>query len=193
FRRGFSDAFPPRVLQEARALPDRVLPEDRRDRVDLRPTRLVTIDGPDAKDIDDAIFVERVGKGYRLIVAIADVAHYVRAGSVLDEEAFLRGTSVYFPEMVLPMLPTELSNGICSLNPGVDRLCMVAEILYDAEGRVQSAELYQAVMRSHARCTYQEVAALLRGETTRLEAFETDLRNAAALAAKLRERRLERG
>lgn len=193
FRRGFSDAFPPRVLQEARALPDRVLPEDRRDRVDLRPTRLVTIDGPDAKDIDDAIFVERVGKGYRLIVAIADVAHYVRPGSVLDEEAFLRGTSVYFPDLVLPMLPPELSNGICSLNPGVDRLCMAVEIIFDGEGRVKTAELYQGVMRSHARCTYQEVAALLRGEATSIDEFERELRSAAALAAKLRERRLERG
>lgn len=193
FRRGFSDAFPPRVLQEARALPDRVLPQDRRGRVDLSQRPLVTIDGPDAKDIDDAILVERVGAGFRLLVAIADVAHYVRPGSVLDEEAFLRGTSVYFPDRVLPMLPPELSNGICSLNPGVDRLCMAVEILFDGEGTVRTAELYQGVMRSHARCTYQEVAALLRGEETGLGDFEPALRAAAELAAKLRARRLERG
>lgn len=193
FRRGVSEAFPPRVLQEARALPDRVLPEEKRGRVDLVDVPLVTIDGPDAKDLDDAIFVERVKAGFRLIVAIADVAHYVRPGSVLDEEAFLRGTSVYFPEMVLPMLPPELSNGICSLNPGVDRLCMAVEILFDAEGRVRTAELYQGVMRSHARCTYQEVAALLRGERTSLGAFREQLESAAELAAKLRARRLERG
>lgn len=193
FRRGFSDAFPPRVLQEARALPKKVLPDEHRGRVDLRKRPLVTIDGPDAKDIDDAIHVERAKAGFRLTVAIADVAHYVRTPSALDEEAFLRGTSVYFPDLVLPMLPPELSNGICSLNPGVDRLCMVAEILFDPEGRPKSAELYQAVMRSHARCTYQEVARLLRGEKTGLGAFQEMLESAAALAARLRERRIERG
>lgn len=193
YRRGFSDSFPLQVLREARALPMRVRAVDARGRVDLRATRLVTIDGPDAKDIDDAIWVERTRAGYRLIVAIADVAHYVRPGTALDEEAFLRGTSVYFPDLVLPMLPPELSNGICSLNPGEDRLCMAVDLLFDREGRVKAAELYQGVMRSHARCTYDEVAALLRGERTSLEPFAKELSAAADLARKLRERRLERG
>lgn len=193
FRRGFSDSFPPRVRAEARAIPQRVTAEDRKGREDLRDLPLVTIDGPDAKDFDDAIFVRTVPGGFRLVVAIADVSHYVREGTALDEEAFLRGTSVYFPGLVLPMLPPELSNGICSLNPDEDRLCMVVDMFFDPTGDRRTAELYPAVMRSQARCTYQEVAALLRGEETRLEPFAPHLRNAAELAARLRERRLERG
>lgn len=193
YRRGFSDAFPPRVLAEARAVPQRVTAKDEAGRVDLREVPLVTIDGPDARDFDDAVYARTVPGGFRLIVAIADVAHYVRPGSALDEEAFLRGTSVYFPGLVLPMLPPELSNGICSLNPGEERLCMVVDMFFDHRGVRRTAELYEAVMRSHARCTYQEVAALLRGERTRLEPFGPILRSAAKLAARLRERRLERG
>jgi len=193
FRRGFSDSFPPRVLAEARAVRQRVTAEDRKGREDLRDLPLVTIDGPDAKDFDDAVFVRTVPGGFRLVVAIADVSHYVREGTALDEEAFLRGTSVYFPGLVLPMLPPELSNGICSLNPGEDRLCMVVDMFFDPTGERRTAELYPAIMRSHARCTYQEVAALLRGEPTRLEPFAPHLRDAAELAARLRKRRLERG
>jgi ribonuclease R len=169
YGKGFADLFPDEVRADAEAIPERVLPEDRRGRRDLTDLRLVTIDGADARDFDDAVFVERLppGKGrgaFRLVVAIADVAHYVRPGSALDGEALRRGTSVYFPALVLPMLPERLSNGICSLNPQVDRLCMVADLRIDDRGETVASELYQAVMRSAARCTYEEVAASLSGE-----------------------------
>jgi ribonuclease R len=169
YGKGFGDLFPDEVRAEAQATPDRVSTEDRRGRRDLTGLRLVTIDGADARDFDDAVFVERLppGKGrgaFRLVVAIADVAHYVRPGSALDAEALRRGTSVYFPALVLPMLPERLSNGICSLNPHVDRLCMVADLRIDDRGETVASELYQGVMRSAARCTYEEVAASLSGE-----------------------------
>ena len=134
YAKGFADVFPEPVAAEARAVPDHVRSEDRRGRRDLTHLPLVTIDGEDARDFDDAVYVERLeargkGKGlYRLVVAIADVAHYVRPGTALDDEAVRRATSVYFPMQVLPMLPERLSNGICSLNPAVDRLCMVADL-----------------------------------------------------------------
>jgi ribonuclease R len=169
YAKGFADVFPEAVLAEASQVPDRVRPEDRLGRRDLTSLPLVTIDGEDARDFDDAVYVERLtqGKGsgaWRLVVAIADVAHYVRAGSPLDAEALRRGTSAYFPMQVLPMLPERLSNGICSLNPDVDRLCMVADMVIDAHGEPKGVEVYQAVMRSAARCTYTEVARVLDGE-----------------------------
>ena len=169
YARGFGDVFPEVVAAEAEKVPDHVRPEDRGGRRDVTSLPLVTIDGEDARDFDDAVYVERLapGKGrgaYRLVVAIADVAHYVRPGSALDAEAARRGTSVYFPAQVLPMLPERLSNGICSLNPEVDRLCMVAELTLDAHGDAAGAEVYQGVMRSAARCTYTEVARVLAGE-----------------------------
>ncbi|HET7753518.1 MAG TPA: ribonuclease R [Anaeromyxobacteraceae bacterium] len=171
YAKGFSDLFPDDVLAAAAEVPDHVTPDDRRGRRDLTDLPLVTIDGADARDFDDAVYVERrgargkgKGKGYRLVVAIADVSHYVRAGAPLDDEALRRGTSVYFPDQVLPMLPERLSNGICSLNPNVDRLCMVADLQLDARGRAVSTEIYEGVMRSHARCTYEEVARVLAGE-----------------------------
>ena len=169
YAKGFADVFPEEVRAEAEKIPDRVLPEDRRGRRDLTDLPLVTIDGEDARDFDDAVHVERLparrGKGaWRLVVAIADVAHYVRPRSALDLEARRRGTSVYFPMQVLPMLPERLSNGICSLNPEVDRLCLVADLVVDAKGETKEAEVYQGVMRSAARCTYDEVAQVLSGE-----------------------------
>ncbi|HEU4383696.1 MAG TPA: ribonuclease R [Anaeromyxobacteraceae bacterium] len=167
YARGFSDLFPDDVAAEAEAVPDRVRPEDRAGRRDLTGLRLVTIDGEDARDFDDAVHVERLpGRraGWRLVVAIADVSHYVRPGSALDSEALRRGTSVYFPQLVLPMLPERLSNGICSLNPEVERLCLVADMRFDGRGEVGAAEVYPAVMRSAARCTYGEVAQVLSGE-----------------------------
>jgi ribonuclease R len=170
YAKGFADVFPPEVLEEAGRVPDRVGADDRRGRRDLTSLPLVTIDGEDARDFDDAVHVERrAGRGrgrggYRLVVAIADVAHYVPAGSALDAEALRRGTSVYFPAMVLPMLPERLSNGICSLNPDVERLCMVADLSLDARGHPVDVELYEGVMRSAARCTYTEVARVLAGE-----------------------------
>lgn len=169
YAKGFADVFPEPVQAESGAIPDHVRSEDRRGRRDLTALPLVTIDGEDARDFDDAVFVERLpdAKGrprWRLVVAIADVAHYVRPGSALDAEAARRATSVYFPMQVLPMLPERLSNGICSLNPEVDRLCMVADLVVDAKGETRSAEVYEGVMRSAARCTYEEVARVLAGE-----------------------------
>jgi ribonuclease R len=190
YGKGFSDLFPDEVRAEADRVPDRVAPEDRRGRRDLTDLRLVTIDGADARDFDDAVFVERLppGKGrgrFRLVVAIADVAHYVRPGGALDAEALRRGTSVYFPSLVLPMLPERLSNGICSLNPHVDRLCLVADLRIDDRGETVDSEIYQAVMRSAARCTYDEVAASLAGETA---AGQEHLRHDFALMADLQAR-----
>ncbi len=163
---GVPHQFSEAALAEARALPDKVRAVDRRGRVDLTDVPLVTIDGEDARDFDDAVYCEpaRVGrgKGWRLLVAIADVSHYVRNGSALDIDAYDRATSVYFPRRVIPMLPEKLSNGLCSLNPGVDRLCMVCDMLIDAKGQVQAYQFYPAVMHSHQRFTYTEVAAILQ-------------------------------
>ena len=158
----FSDA----TLAQARGLPDHVRSADHKHRVDLRDVPLVTIDGEDARDFDDAVYCEpaKVGraKGWRLLVAIADVSHYVQTGSAIDVDAYDRATSVYFPRRVIPMLPEKLSNGLCSLNPGVERLCMVCDMLVNAKGEVHAYQFYPAVMFSHARFTYTEVAAILQ-------------------------------
>jgi len=154
------------ALAQARSLPDHVLAGDHRQRVDLRDVPLVTIDGEDARDFDDAVYCEPAkvgrGKGWRLLVAIADVSHYVETGSPIDVDAYDRATSVYFPRRVIPMLPEKLSNGLCSLNPGVERLCMVCDMLVNAKGEVHAYQFYPAVMFSHARLTYTEVAAALQ-------------------------------
>ncbi len=157
----FSDA----CLALARTLPDAVRPADKLERVDLTDVPLVTIDGEDARDFDDAVYCEpaKVGrsKGWRLLVAIADVSHYVQTGSAIDVDAYDRATSVYFPRRVIPMLPEKLSNGLCSLNPNVERLCMVCDMLVTAKGEVHAYQFYPAVMWSHARFTYTEVASIL--------------------------------
>jgi ribonuclease R len=157
----FSDA----CLAMARSLPDQVRPEDKKGRVDLTDVPLVTIDGEDARDFDDAVYCEPAkvgkGKGWRLLVAIADVSNYVETGSAIDVDAYDRATSVYFPRRVIPMLPEKLSNGLCSLNPNVERLCMVCDMLISASGDVEAYQFYPAVMFSHARFTYTEVAAIL--------------------------------
>ncbi|MEN8106389.1 MAG: ribonuclease R [Pseudomonadota bacterium] len=138
------------------------VPEDaKQGRTDLRDVPLVTIDGEDARDFDDAVHCERTSSGWRLLVAIADVSHYVLPDTALDHEAERRGNSVYFPERVIPMLPEVLSNGLCSLNPEVDRLCMVCEMQFDAAGKMTRSRFLEAVMRSHARLTYTQVAAML--------------------------------
>jgi ribonuclease R len=158
--------WPEEALAEAEAWGDRVRPTAKRDREDLRDLPLVTIDGADAKDFDDAVWCEPDGSGWRLIVAIADVSSYVPPGGALDDEARERGTSVYFPRKVIPMLPENLSNGLCSLNPGVDRLCMVCDMRVGSGGKVQEARFYEGLMRSAARFTYDEVAAILvEGDT----------------------------
>ena len=146
--------------QEAAALPDTVAEEDKAGRRDLRELPLVTIDGADAKDLDDAVFCEPKPSGWRLVVAIADVSHYVRPGSALDENALERGNSVYFPGQVVPMLPERLSNGLCSLNPRVDRLCMVCDMLISEDGSIRRSKFYRGVMRSHARLLYEQVARI---------------------------------
>ena len=157
----FSDA----CIGLARSLPDKVRPQDKKHRVDLTDVPLVTIDGEDARDFDDAVYCEPAkvgrGKGWRLLVAIADVSHYVETGSAIDVDAYDRATSVYFPRRVIPMLPEKLSNGLCSLNPEVERLCMVCDMLVTGTGEIYAYQFYPAVMWSHARFTYTEVAAIL--------------------------------
>ena len=157
----FSDA----CIGVARSLPDKVRPQDKKHRVDLTDVPLVTIDGEDARDFDDAVYCEPAkvgrGKGWRLLVAIADVSHYVETGSSIDIDAYDRATSVYFPRRVIPMLPEKLSNGLCSLNPEVERLCMVCDMLVSGTGEIYAYQFYPAVMWSHARFTYTEVAAIL--------------------------------
>ena len=148
------------VQEETDAIPDHVT--DKEFRVDLRSLPLVTIDGEDARDFDDAVYCQPKPRGgWKLIVAIADVSHYVKAGSALDIQAFERGNSVYFPNHVVPMLPEKLSNGLCSLNPREDRLCMVCEMQISREGDVTKYQFYEAVMYSHARMTYTQVAQII--------------------------------
>ncbi|MEY4426989.1 MAG: ribonuclease, partial [Pseudomonadota bacterium] len=160
----FSDA----CLAQAKALPDKVRAQDKKGRIDLTDVPLVTIDGEDARDFDDAVYCEpaKIGRvksnnGWRLLVAIADVSHYVENGSAIDIDAYDRATSVYFPRRVIPMLPEKLSNGLCSLNPDVERMCMVCDMLITAQGEIHAYQFYPAVMFSHARFTYTEVAAIL--------------------------------
>ncbi len=153
--------FSPGVLQEAKRFGSHVDPAEAAQRTDLRQVPLVTIDGEDARDFDDAVYAELDGENFRLLVAIADVSHYVRTGTLLDTEARARGTSVYFPTRVLPMLPTALSNHLCSLEPNVDRLCMVADMSINARGVLRGWRIYPAVMRSAARLTYTSAHAVL--------------------------------
>ncbi len=177
----FSEA----CIAQARALPDKVRAQDKKHRIDLTDVPLVTIDGEDARDFDDAVYCEpaKVGraKGWRLLVAIADVSHYVETGSAIDIDAYDRATSVYFPRRVIPMLPEKLSNGLCSLNPEVERLCMVCDMLVTSSGEVHAYQFYPAVMYSHARFTYTEVAAILANtkgaESTRRKALVPHLLN----------------
>ena len=160
--------FPHTVQAEVAGIADEVEESAKLPRKDLRDLPLVTIDGEDARDFDDAVFCEpKKSGGWRLWVAIADVSYYVRHGSALDDEAISRGNSVYFPSQVIPMLPEKLSNGLCSLNPDVDRLCMVCEMTISGSGKLSGSKFYPAVMRSHARFTYSKVAAMLdpKGET----------------------------
>jgi ribonuclease R len=162
---GVPHEFSDEAMALARTLPDAVRPIDKEGRIDLTDVALVTIDGEDARDFDDAVYCEPAkvgrGKGWRLLVAIADVSHYVETGSAIDIDAYDRATSVYFPRRVIPMLPEKLSNGLCSLNPNVERLCMVCDMLITAKGEVHAYQFYPAVMFSHARFTYTEVAAIL--------------------------------
>ena len=167
--------WPDPVETEVGGLNPEVPAQAKKGRWDLRKTRLVTIDGADARDFDDAVFCEPTAKGWRLLVCIADVSSYVQPESALDEEAYKRGNSVYFPDRVVPMLPEVLSNGLCSLNPQVDRLCMAAELYLDGEGQIYRTRFAEAVMRSHARLTYDEVGAMLVEGDAQLCAKYSDL------------------
>ena len=158
-------SFPSAVEKQLKKWDEDVPEEAKRGRVDLRDLPLVTIDGEDARDFDDAVFCQKQGKGWKLWVAIADVSYYVRPKSALDTEAYNRGNSVYFPNRVVPMLPEKLSNGLCSLNPQVDRLCMVCEMTISAKGKMTDYQFYEAVMNSHARLTYNKVAKILEKDT----------------------------
>ncbi|NBD21503.1 ribonuclease R [Aquabacterium fontiphilum] len=192
------------TLAQAQKLPEKVRPVDKRNRVDLTDVALVTIDGEDARDFDDAVYCEpvTVGRskapnGWRLLVAIADVSHYVKPGEALDRDAYERATSVYFPRRVIPMLPEKLSNGLCSLNPDVDRLCMVCDMVITHEGEIHAYQFYPAVMHSHARFTYTEVAAILgntRGpEAVRREALVPHLLHLHEVYRALLKGRTQRG
>lgn len=154
-------SFEPETLTEAEAIPSQVDKNDFKDRVDLRKLPTVTIDGETAKDFDDAVSIRQEGQSFRLWVSIADVSHYIKPGSMLDREAYLRGTSVYFPDRCIPMLPERLSNGICSLNPNLDRLTMTAEMLFDKQGLMLESSFYPSVIKSDARLTYTKVKQVI--------------------------------
>ena len=157
------EVFPQNVLDEVKKLPQEVLPSQKQGRVDLTNKVVFTIDGEDAKDLDDAISIEKVDEGYLLGVHIADVGEYVKYETDVDEEAYKRGTSVYFPTSVLPMLPKELSNGICSLNENVERLTLTCEMLVGEDGEVKSHKIYESVIKSKARLNYTNVQKVLSG------------------------------
>jgi len=185
------------VQAEVANIADEVEESAKLPRQDLRDLPLVTIDGEDARDFDDAVYCqpEKTG-GWRLWVAIADVSYYVRHGTALDDEAIARGNSVYFPSQVIPMLPEKLSNGLCSLNPEVDRLCMVCEMTISSSGELLSNKFYPAVMRSHARFTYTKVAAILKGDEVLREQYQaqvTALENLEQMYLALNDARAKRG
>ena len=198
---GVPHEFSVSAMKEAKALPDAVQQADLEGRVDLRDVPLVTIDGADARDFDDAVYCEPImygkSKAWRLIVAIADVSHYVKPGHPLDDDALLRATSVYFPRRVIPMLPEKISNGLCSLNPGVDRLCMVCDAVVDANGIVLAYQFYPAVMHSAQRFTYDAVWEVLSNskgpEATRYAELSPLLTNLYSLYKILLEARHKRG
>lgn len=195
---GLPFEFPPEVVAEAEAFGNSVSAAAKRGREDLRDLPLVTIDGEDARDFDDAVYCEPLrGGSWRLLVAIADVASYVEPNRALDREAQLRGTSVYFPNRVLPMLPEALSNGLCSLNPNVDRLCMVCEMRVNSDGKVTRASFFEGLMRSAARLTYTKVAGYLTNPAAvhepEVAALGEQLQSLYGVFKALHRQRLKRG
>ena len=188
--------FPPEAESMAKKLPKKVLKKDWEGREDVTQVPLVTIDSETARDFDDAVYCEKQGRGWRLVVAIADVSHYVQPGDALDSEAYDRGNSVYFPRRVIPMLPEALSNGLCSLNPQVERLCMVCDMKINARGDLGDYRFYPAVMFSHARLTYTQVWNWLSGEEKpgkEHKALLPHLQNLQALFHLLQKNRQQRG
>ena len=161
YRNGIPVDFSEEALAQTAKLPAVVTDEDKEGRINITDMKLVTIDGEDSRDFDDAVYAEPTKNGWKLVVAIADVSHYVKEGSDLDKDAIDRGNSVYFPRRVVPMLPEALSNGLCSINPDVERLCMTCEMNIDSEGNLLDYKFYPAVMLSHARLTYTKVSQIL--------------------------------
>ena len=190
---GLPHRFPPQVEEQAAEMPAQVPAKAKRGREDLRTLPMITIDGADAKDFDDAVYCERRGKGWRLIVAIADVGHYVHPGTELDEAARDRGTSVYFPDRVVPMLPEVLSNGLCSLQPDLDRLCLCCDMIVSPKGEVTRSRFYEGVMRSVRRFTYEAAARFLDGRRPGGNAGRPDLTALREVYAAFAERRRRRG
>jgi ribonuclease R len=168
YRHQIPSVFSEKTLSESAKLPTKVLEIDKKDRVDLTSFELITIDGDDSRDFDDAVYAKPSKDGWKLIVAIADVSHYVSEGSSLDAESFERGNSVYFPHKVVPMLPETISNGLCSLNPNVERLCMACEMNVNPLGELLDYKFYSAVMLSHARLTYGQVNEILESKKSPL-------------------------
>lgn len=179
--------FPPKVTEEVQRQPEEISEEELKRRVDLRPLPILTIDGITARDFDDAVFVEKKGLSFHLYVSIADVAHYVASGGTTDHEALERGTSTYFPDFAVPMLPEKLSNGLCSLNPGQDRLTLTAEIRFDETGQAQEAWYYESVIRSQKRGIYEEVQSFFDGASDAVEACPVPLRQSLDEMKKLAE------
>tara|TARA_B100000749_G_scaffold280771_1_gene278672 strand:+ start:171455 stop:173629 length:2175 start_codon:yes stop_codon:yes gene_type:complete len=191
---GIPPEFTKETLLEAEALPTEVSEEDRKGRKDLRDKPLITIDGQTAKDFDDAILVETNKQGFKLYVAIADVSHYVKPGTHIDKEAYVRGTSTYFPGFVNPMLPEALSNEMCSLKPRVDRLALTAEMQLDFQGHLVSTDVYEAVIYSHARVTYGQAQEIIDGtEVEGLEHVRAEIETARDLAKVLLSKRMKEG
>ncbi|GAE28234.1 3'-to-5' exoribonuclease RNase R [Halalkalibacter wakoensis JCM 9140] len=198
YKHGIPIEFPDEVIEHANSVPDEIDPNDLKDRRDLRNETIVTIDGADAKDLDDAVHVKRLDNGnYLLGVSIADVTHYVKEGSPIDEEAAERATSVYLTDRVIPMIPHRLSNGICSLNPKVDRLTLTCEMEIDPNGQVVGHEIFQSVIKTTERMTYFDVNQILveKDEETRknYESLVPFFEEMEQLAAILRRKRFERG
>ena len=168
YRHQIPAVFSEKALKESAQLPTKVIPKDKKNRIDITKLELITIDGEDSRDFDDAVYAEPTKNGWKLLVAIADVSHYVKEGSELDSESYERGNSVYFPHRVVPMLPEAISNGLCSLNPKVERLSMVCEMSIDPLGELLDYKFYSAVMLSHARLTYTQVNEMLEDKKSPL-------------------------
>ena len=168
YRHQIPAVFSEKALKESAQLPTKDIPKDKKHRIDITKLELITIDGEDSRDFDDAVYAEPTKNGWKLFVAIADVSHYVKEGSELDSESYERGNSVYFPHRVVPMLPEAISNGLCSLNPKVERLSMVCEMSIDPLGELLDYKFYSAVMLSHARLTYTQVNEMLEDKKSPL-------------------------
>ena len=195
-RNDIPNVWPQNLLKSLSRIPESVSEKETKGRVDLRELPLVTIDGEDARDFDDAVYCRKEGKGWRLWVSIADVSTYVKPNTLLDKEAVNRCNSCYFPNFVIPMLPEKLSNGICSLNPNVDRLCMTAEMEISHQGKITSYKFYPAVMRSHARLTYTEAWQMMEKGTVQFEEHESvveDVKELHNLYLAFKKDRINRG